>query len=72
MQFADAAKVIGVVITLSPSLTPKANAHKCKAAVPLATATEYFAPIYFENASSKFLICGPWVKKSDFKVCTTA
>lgn len=38
-QFAEAAKVIGVVMILSPAEIPNANTDKCNAAVPLATAT---------------------------------
>ena len=52
----------GVVITLSPSVTPNANVHKCKAAVPLATATAYLLPMYCPNFDSNSAIFGPCVK----------
>ena len=45
IKVAEAAKVIGVVITFCPFFTSKAKVHKCRAAVPLATATAYLAPI---------------------------
>jgi hypothetical protein len=58
-QLAEAAKVKGVVITLSPSFTPKAIVQRWSAAVPLATATAYFAPIYLAKLVSNSLIRGP-------------
>ena len=58
-QFAEAAKVIGVVITRSPSLSPKARTAKCKPAVALLTAIAYLQPIYSENLFSKVLTTGP-------------
>ena len=59
MQFADAAKVIGVEITLDFSVTPNASAQRCRAAVPLDTATAYLASTYEAKASSNSLIFGP-------------
>ena len=44
IQFADAANVIGVVITLSPSFNPKAKTDRCNPEVALLTATAYFEP----------------------------
>ena len=63
---------MGVVITLSLCLTPKASMQRCKAAVPLDTATEYFEPIYSEKVFSNSAILGPWVRFSDFRTSTTA
>ena len=62
MQLADAAKVIGVVITSSPSLMPAANEAPCNAAVPLDIATAYFTPTYLPNFSSNSSILGPVVR----------
>ena len=64
MQLADAENVIGVVMTFVFSLTSSANADKCKAAVPLDTATAYLQPMYSEKAFSNSPIFGHWVKKS--------
>ena len=44
-QLADDRKVIGVVIASSPGPRPAASAAMCRAAVPFATATQYFAPV---------------------------
>ena len=44
-QFALARKVIGLVITSSPSFMPSANIAMCKPDVALLTATQYFAPV---------------------------
>ena len=44
IKIAEAAKVMGVVMTLSPDFTPNAKAFRCNAAVPLATATAYLLP----------------------------
>ena len=41
----NAAKVIGEVITSSPAFIPAARQEMCNAAVPLETATAYFAPV---------------------------
>ena len=56
IQFADATKVMGVVITFCPGLRPKASTQRCKAAVPLDTAIENLEFTYFEKAfqSEKF------------------
>ena len=43
-QLEEAANVIGVVITRVFTLTFNASADKCKAAVPLETATAYLLP----------------------------
>ena len=64
--------VIGVVITSSPARIPNANIAKCKAAVPEETTTQYLAPVYLHNSSSKLEICGPQVRKSDLKALKTA
>ena len=45
MQLADAAKVIGVVMTLSPALTLSANAQQGHAAETLVIPTAYFEPV---------------------------
>ena len=47
MQFAVAANVIGVVITLSPFFRPKASADRCNPDVALFTATAYSDSVYF-------------------------
>ena len=70
-QLAEAANVIGVVITLSPGFNPKDKTAACNAEVPLLTATAWFTPIYSEKAFSKSLILGPWVIKSDLRVLIT-
>ena len=62
MQFAEAANVIGVVITLSPLFRFKARIDKCKPAVALLTATAYLEPTYSANFFSNSFIKGPWVK----------
>ncbi len=59
-------------MTLLPELTSKASVQRCNAAVPLATATAYFAPMYFAKAASNFSISGPCVRKSDFNTLITA
>src|SRR5438045_2258221 len=72
MQLAEAANVIGVVITFEFSFTFSARVQRCKAAVPLATATAYFEPIYFAKLSSNSLTFGPCVRKSLLSVSVTA
>ena len=62
IRAAEAAKVMGVVITLLPDLAPSAMAAKCKAAVPLATATAYFAPMYCAKWCSNWATAGPCVR----------
>ena len=44
IALAEAAKVIGEVIPSSPFFSPAARQARCKAEVPLLTATAYFAP----------------------------
>jgi len=61
-QLAEAAKVIGEVITLLPSLTPKAKVQRCNAAVPFATATAYLLPVYSAKALSNAAMRGPCVR----------
>ena len=58
----EATKVVGVVQTISFSPISKAKQAKCRALVPLLTATLYLHPIYsliqFSNSSTN----GPWVR----------
>ena len=61
-QFADAAKVIGVVITSSPSVTPAAIAAICNAAVPLLHTAAYFAPVRAHRRASSSSTLGPQVR----------
>ena len=69
---AEAAKVIGVTSTSSPSPMPAANAAPCRAAVPLENATTCAAPRYSASASSKRSTAGPWVISSERSASTTA
>ena len=62
MQLADAAKVIGVVITSSPGRISAAEQAACKAAVPLETATAYLQPTYSATACSNCSTFGPVVR----------
>src|SRR5690606_12455062 len=61
-QFADAANVIGVVITRSPCFNPNAKTAKCNPEVALLTATAYFEPTYWANFSSNSFTLGPCVR----------
>ena len=53
-QLALATNVLGVVMTLSPGPTLAARQARCNAAVPLDTATAYFAPTYRATAFLEF------------------
>ena len=70
-QLAEATKVIGVVQTISPLLTPNAKQAMCKADVAEFTATAKSALTAFLTESSNKGVCGPCVKKSDFKTLMT-
>ena len=71
-QLADAANVIGVVITSSPGPIPAAWHAACSAAVSFEMATAYFAPTYSATARSNSATFGPVVRKSDFSTFTTS
>ena len=66
-QFAEATNVTAEVKILDFLFIPNAMQDKCKAAVPVAHATAYFAPTYFAKSFSKSTMLGPCVIKSDFK-----
>jgi len=53
---------MGDVITSSPSFISAAKQAACKAAVPLETATAYFAPTYQATIFSNSTILGPVVR----------
>src|SRR5688572_24162545 len=72
IQLAEAANVIGDVITLVFASTFSARADKCNAAVPLLTAKANLEPIYLAKSFSNSAIFGPCVRKSDCSVSTTA
>ena len=71
-QFADAANVIGVVMTSSPAPTPAARQAMCSAAVPLLQSTAYFAPVTSQSFFSASSIAGPQVRKSLRMTAATA
>ena len=60
-QFDDAANVIELTITSSPSLNPAANAAICNAPVPFATTTAYLAPVTSQSLLSSSSTLGPQV-----------
>src|SRR6266853_5910873 len=72
IQLADAQKVMGVVIAISPGPSPAANAAPCSAAVPELKLIAYRAPVCYANRSSNSPIFGPVVSQSDFKTSITA
>ena len=72
IEFEEAIKLKGVVITSSPSFMPSALTHKCNPAVPELTAKAYFVPIYFENLLSNSNIFGPMLNVPDFRTFSTS
>src|SRR3972149_9320961 len=70
-QFAEATKVFGEVHNRSSLPSPAARHAIWSAAVPLETATAYFAPQYLATADSNCSIKGPCVSQSLFKILTT-
>ena len=71
MELAVAANVIEGTMTSSPDFMPIECIEQCKAAVPLLTATEYFAFVTLQIASSNSSILGPVVSQSDLRISTT-
>src|SRR5688500_3116177 len=72
MQFADATKLNGVVITSSPSPMPSARIAMCKPAVPLLQAMPYRRPASAAMPSSKALANGPRASESLASTCSTS
>lgn len=70
IEFEVAKKELAVVRTLSPLFRSTSEA-KCKAAVPFATATQYFAPVYLQSSASNSSIFGPVVRYGDFNTSIT-
>ena len=68
MQFEEATKEKGVVITSSPLLIPKAFIIKCNALVPEFTATAYFTPTKNATKFSNSFSLGP---NANFGLCNT-
>src|SRR5215475_9357475 len=58
--------------TISPGRTSRANSAKCKAAVPLLTATAYWQQTYCATACSKAATCGPCTKWPEASTSRTA
>ena len=61
-QLAEAAKVIGVVMTSSPSPMPAAIQAMCSAAVQLEVTTAYLAPVISQMVFSTASTAGPQVR----------
>ena len=59
MQFADATKLVGEVITSSPGPTPASSAARCRPAVPLETAVAWRVPTNDAKSLSKRRRNGP-------------
>src|SRR5690349_22306162 len=72
MQFAEATKLNGEVITSSPAPTPRAIRHKCKAAVPLLTPTAKREPTDAATADSNSSSFGPQLRRPERKTAATA
>jgi hypothetical protein len=72
MQLADATKLKGVVITSSPASIPAAMTHKCKAVVPLDTATAWRTPTNAATRLSNSSILGPILRCGVCNTATTA
>ncbi len=72
MQLAEARKERGDVKPRSPGPTPTAIQARCSAAVPLAQAMQYFAPVISHSRCSKASTTGPVVRKSDLSTEVTA
>src|SRR5262245_23673050 len=58
--------------TISPGRTSRANSAKCKAAVPLLTATAYWQQTYCATACSKAATCDPCTKWPEASTSRTA
>lgn len=71
-QFAEARKLFGLVQTSVPGPTPSARQARCSPAVALLTATACCTACRAANAASKAGIWGPWVRKGERSVATTA
>ena len=72
MQLLVAKKEMGVVIIISFFFHPNAKPNKCKAAVPLDSATQCLEPNFFESNLSNFPTSCPCVIKLFFKTFVTA
>ena len=59
MQFADATKLVGVVITSSPLSMPAIRTARCRPAVPLETAVACAVPVNAAKSRSKRRRNGP-------------
>ena len=65
MALTVATKVIDGTTTSSPGPSPAVAQIRCRAAVPLATASACRAPTYAANSRSSAAVCGPMLSQPE-------